>query len=74
MHRYDLMNDVMSVGLHRVWKDEFVRKLGPFVTPGWLNHVSTRCACVDCIVRQIDLPGCSTSLAVLVTLHSEFAS
>ena len=26
------MNDVMSGGLHRVWKDEFVRKLGAFVS------------------------------------------
>ena len=26
---YDVMNDVMSVGLHRLWKDYFVRKLAP---------------------------------------------
>jgi demethylmenaquinone methyltransferase/2-methoxy-6-polyprenyl-1,4-benzoquinol methylase len=26
---YDLMNDCMSMGLHRVWKDHFVRKLEP---------------------------------------------
>ena len=26
---YDVMNDVMSVGVHRVWKDHFVRKLRP---------------------------------------------
>ena len=26
------MNDVMSGGLHRWWKDEFVRRLGPFAT------------------------------------------
>lgn len=29
---YDLMNDVMSGGLHRLWKDHFVRKCNP--TPG----------------------------------------
>lgn len=29
------MNDVMSGGLHRWWKDEFVRRLGPFAAgPG----------------------------------------
>ena len=27
--RYDLMNDVMSGGLHRPWKDMFVRRVGP---------------------------------------------
>jgi len=27
--RYDLMNDAMSVGLHRVWKDLFVRRVKP---------------------------------------------
>ena len=27
--RYDLMNDVMSGGLHRLWKDEFVRRVRP---------------------------------------------
>jgi len=27
--RYDLMNDLMSGGLHRGWKDEFVRMLKP---------------------------------------------
>ncbi len=27
--RYDLMNDLMSAGLHRSWKDEFVRMVKP---------------------------------------------
>ena len=26
---YDLMNDLMSGGLHRLWKDEFVRRIRP---------------------------------------------
>ena len=26
---YDLMNDAMSLGIHRVWKDTLVRRLGP---------------------------------------------
>jgi len=26
---YDLMNDLMSSGIHRLWKDEFVRMIGP---------------------------------------------
>ncbi len=27
--RYDLMNDLMSAGAHRFWKDEFVRRVRP---------------------------------------------
>ncbi len=27
--RYDIMNDLMSAGMHRVWKDDFVRALNP---------------------------------------------
>src|ERR1700751_3013320 len=27
--RYDLMNDLMSMGLHRVWKDIMINKLNP---------------------------------------------
>merc|ERR1712046_124026 len=26
---YDLMNDAMSLGVHRIWKDEFVKSIGP---------------------------------------------
>lgn len=26
---YDLMNDAMSAGIHRVWKDTFIERLGP---------------------------------------------
>ncbi|MEI9887946.1 MAG: bifunctional demethylmenaquinone methyltransferase/2-methoxy-6-polyprenyl-1,4-benzoquinol methylase UbiE [Rhizomicrobium sp.] len=31
--RYDLMNDLMSGGIHRLWKDAFVEWLNP--RPGW---------------------------------------
>src|SRR5581483_2383344 len=31
--RYDLMNDLMSGGIHRLWKDAFVEWLNP--QPGW---------------------------------------
>lgn len=26
---YDLMNDTMSLGIHRIWKDVFMERLGP---------------------------------------------
>ncbi|MDX3926642.1 MAG: bifunctional demethylmenaquinone methyltransferase/2-methoxy-6-polyprenyl-1,4-benzoquinol methylase UbiE [Shinella sp.] len=33
--RYDVMNDVMSAGLHRVWKDAMVSALNPRRDPGY---------------------------------------
>lgn len=27
--KYDIMNDVMSLGLHRLWKDKFMDMLAP---------------------------------------------
>ena len=27
--RYDLMNDLMSAGMHRLWKDRFVARVKP---------------------------------------------
>ena len=33
--RYDIMNDVMSGGMHRVWKDAMISVLNPPKKPGW---------------------------------------
>ena len=33
--RYDVMNDLMSVGLHRAWKSAMVTKANPSKRPGW---------------------------------------
>ena len=27
--KYDIMNDAMSGGMHRLWKDQFVRRVKP---------------------------------------------
>ncbi len=34
-HRYDVMNDLMSGGLHRLWKDQFAAKVNPGARPGF---------------------------------------
>lgn len=34
-NRYDLMNDLMSAGMHRLWKDAMVAWLNPSKRPGW---------------------------------------
>ena len=28
-NKYDLMNDVMSLGIHRIWKDKFIDWMNP---------------------------------------------
>ena len=33
--KYDLMNDLMSGGLHRLWKDAMVSRLNPPRRAGW---------------------------------------
>ncbi len=34
-NRYDVMNDLMSGGVHRVWKSAMVAKAAPSKKPGW---------------------------------------
>jgi len=49
--RYDLMNDVMSGGLHRLWKSAFVDMLNP--QPGW-NVVDVAGGTGDIAMRITD--------------------
>jgi demethylmenaquinone methyltransferase / 2-methoxy-6-polyprenyl-1,4-benzoquinol methylase len=35
--RYDIMNDLMSAGMHRLWKDAFVDWLSPSKRSGWTS-------------------------------------
>eukprot|EP01138_Halocafeteria_seosinensis_P008383 gb/GECG01008566.1/.p1 GENE.gb/GECG01008566.1/~~gb/GECG01008566.1/.p1 ORF type:complete len:321 (+),score=41.88 gb/GECG01008566.1/:1-963(+) len=49
--KYDLMNDAMSTGMHRLWKDCFVEMLEPIVPP---NNVP---------VRVLDLAGGTGDIA-----------
>lgn len=38
--KYDLMNDVMSLGIHRLWKDHFINKLDPGKRPNSLEPLN----------------------------------
>jgi ubiquinone/menaquinone biosynthesis C-methylase UbiE len=29
-HHYDIMNDLMSTGMHHLWKQEFIHDIGRF--------------------------------------------
>ncbi|XP_058228585.1 2-methoxy-6-polyprenyl-1,4-benzoquinol methylase, mitochondrial-like isoform X3 [Rhododendron vialii] len=48
---YDLMNDVMSGGLHRLWKDRLVSKLNPF--PG-MRHLDVAGGTGDVAFRILE--------------------
>lgn len=49
--KYDVMNDVMSVGMHRLWKDCLVSKLSP--TPG-IKHLDVAGGTGDVAFRILD--------------------
>lgn len=49
--KYDLMNDIMSAGLHRLWKDRLVSKLRPF--PG-MQHLDVAGGTGDVAFRVLD--------------------
>eukprot|EP00249_Psilotum_nudum_P005406 c18843_g1_i1 orf=268-1170(-) len=49
--KYDLMNDLMSVGLHRLWKDRLVSKLQPF--PG-MQHLDVAGGTGDVAFRILE--------------------
>ncbi|KAK7294061.1 hypothetical protein RJT34_16944 [Clitoria ternatea] len=49
--KYDVMNDLMSVGLHRLWKDRLVSKLNPF--PG-MKHLDVAGGTGDVAFRILE--------------------
>ena len=61
--RYDLMNDAMSGGMHRLWKDRFVRRVKPRATEsildmaGGTGDVAFRLARSGAAVTVADING-----------------
>jgi demethylmenaquinone methyltransferase/2-methoxy-6-polyprenyl-1,4-benzoquinol methylase len=62
--RYDLMNDVMSGGLHRVWKDVLVTMLRPSRTRA-LRHLDVAGGTGDIAFRVLAAGGTHTHVTVL---------
>ena len=48
--KYDLMNDVMSFGIHRIWKDHFIRVIRP--DPQW-NYIDVAGGTGDIAFRYL---------------------
>jgi len=62
--RYDLMNDLMSGGLHRAWKDVLVGKVRPSKTAPFL-HLDVAGGTGDVAFRIVEAGGPQTEVTVL---------
>ena len=62
--RYDLMNDLMSGGLHRLWKDELIATLNPPKSPQAFSLLDAAAGTGDVAVRFLAAggPGCTAIL------------
>ena len=63
-HRYDVMNDLMSGGLHRIWKDIFVAKIHPSKRCAF-NHLDVAGGTGDIAFRVAQAGGPQTKVTVL---------
>ncbi|RDJ26765.1 bifunctional demethylmenaquinone methyltransferase/2-methoxy-6-polyprenyl-1,4-benzoquinol methylase UbiE [Bosea caraganae] len=62
--RYDLMNDFMSVGLHRVWKDALISSLRPPRTRPF-RHLDVAGGTGDVAFKILEAGGLQTNVTVL---------
>ena len=66
--RYDLMNDLMSAGLHRLWKDALVTAVRPSRTRP-VRHLDVAGGTGDVAFRILDESGPGTQVTVLDINH-----
>ena len=62
--RYDIMNDVMSGGLHRLWKDNLVNLLNPPRQRAF-RHLDVAGGTGDVAIRIVKAGGSATHVTVL---------
>lgn len=62
--RYDIMNDLMSVGLHRLWKDAMVSWLNPPRRAGW-RSLDVAGGTGDIAFRIVEASGRQAHVTVL---------
>jgi demethylmenaquinone methyltransferase/2-methoxy-6-polyprenyl-1,4-benzoquinol methylase len=68
--RYDLMNDLMSAGLHRAWKDALITALNPPRTERPFALLDVAGGTGDIAFRVIDAGGPGTAVTVLDINHA----
>ena len=62
--RYDVMNDLMSGGMHRVWKAAMVAALAPPRRPGW-RHLDVAGGTGDIAFRALEASRDNADITVL---------
>ena len=55
-NKYDLMNDVMSLGIHRIWKDKFIDWMNPSLDSSLID-VASGTGDIALIVFNTKIPG-----------------
>ena len=61
---YDLMNDLMSGGLHRLWKDDFVAALNPPRSAQPFRLLDAAGGTGDIALRVLDLAGAGSEVVI----------
>ena len=67
--RYDVMNDLMSGGLHRAWKEALVTLACPAKTAPW-RHLDVAGGTGDVVIRMLEAAGPQAS-ATLFDINAE---
>ena len=67
--RYDLMNDLMSVGLHRRWKNHFVRRIRPQLGLRYLDVAGGTGDIAFRIKKALDRKQYKKSVTALSLIH-----
>lgn len=62
--RYDVMNDLMSGGMHRLWKDAMIAWLNPPKRPGW-KLLDVAGGTGDIAFRAVEASGGNAAVTVL---------
>jgi demethylmenaquinone methyltransferase / 2-methoxy-6-polyprenyl-1,4-benzoquinol methylase len=62
--RYDLMNDLMSGGLHRLWKRDFVTWLNPPTSATLYRHLDVAGGTGDVALRVVAASGSKTTSTI----------
>src|SRR5205085_2110578 len=64
-HRYDLMNDLMSAGLHRAWKDAMVTTVNPPKSDRPFRLIDVAGGTGDIAMRVVAAGGTKTTATVV---------
>lgn len=63
--KYDIMNDVMSMGMHRLWKDALINRLRPAKYTSW-SLLDVAGGTADIGFRALKAAGGNTDIAITV--------